>query len=78
VDGLTHAGQVYVFDGRKGRLFQTLTGAIPQSGARYGMALHSADFDGDGKATVIVGTPDQSVTTNDGITHVQIGQIEIQ
>lgn len=78
VNGLTHAGQVYVFDGRKGRLFQTLTGAIPQSGARYGMALHSADFDGDGKATVIVGTPDQSATTNDGITHVQIGQIEIQ
>jgi hypothetical protein len=42
------------------------------------MALHSADFDGDGKATVIVGTPDQSANLNDGLTHVQIGQIEIQ
>ena len=78
VTNLTHAGQVYVFDGRRGRLVQTLTSVIPQSGARYGTALHSADFDGDRKASVIVGTPDQSAKLNDGLTHVQIGQIEIQ
>jgi hypothetical protein len=78
VNGLTHAGQVYVFDGRRGRLFQTLTSTIPQSGARFGMALQSVDFDGDRKATVVVGTPDQSANLNDGLTHVQIGQIEIQ
>jgi hypothetical protein len=78
VNDLTHAGQVYVFDGRRGRLVQTLTSAVPQSGARYGMALQSVDFDGDQKATVIVGTPDQSAKLNDGLTHVQIGQVEIQ
>jgi FG-GAP repeat len=82
VNGLTHAGEVFVINGRNGRVFQSLTSASPQSGARFGSALSSADFDGDGKSTAIVGAPDQTIDLDDGtgniITHVQMGQVEIQ
>ena len=44
--------------------------------------MSSADFDGDGKNTAIVGVPDKSLRLDDGtgtiVTHVQIGQVEIQ
>jgi len=78
VNGFTHAGEVFVFNGGTGRVFQSLTSASPQSGARFGLAVSSADFNGDGKNTAIVGTPDQSLVTLDSVTHVQIGQVEIQ
>jgi hypothetical protein len=82
VNGLTHAGEVFVINGRNGKVFQSLTAASPQSGARFGSALSSADFDGDGKSTAIVGAPDQTINLDDGtgkiVTHVQMGQVEIQ
>jgi len=82
VNGLTHAGEVFVINGRNGKVFQSLTAASPQSGARFGSALSSADFDGDGKSTAIVGVPDQTINLDGGtgmiVTHVQMGQVEIQ
>ena len=82
VNGVTHAGEVSVINGGSGKVFQSLTSASPQSGARFGSALSSADFDGDGINTPIIGVPDRSLKLDDGtgkiVTHVQIGQVEIQ
>jgi len=82
VNGVTHAGEVFVINGGNAKVFQSLISASPQSGARYGLAVSSADFDGDGKNTAIVGVPDKSLRLDDGtgtiVTHVQIGQVEIQ
>ena len=78
VNGLTHAGEAFIFNAGNGRLFQSLTSVSPQSGAHFGSALTSADFDGDGKNSAVIGVPDQTITTPDTIVHVQMGQIEIQ
>ena len=77
VNGVAHAGEAFVFNGGNAKLFQSLTSASPQPGARYGSAVSSADFNGDGKNTAIVGVPDKSLTLG-AVTHVQIGQVEIQ
>jgi hypothetical protein len=83
VSGLTNAGEALIFDGRNGKLFRTLTSATPQAFAGFGSTMTAADFDGDGISTPIVGVPFQNaeiVDPDDGdlVTHLQIGQIEIQ
>lgn len=77
VNGLLQAGAIFVFDGRRGRIFQTLTSAAPQADAAYGAALTTADFDSDAVATVVAGTPNQDADI-DSVPHLAIGQIEIQ
>jgi hypothetical protein len=77
VNGLLQAGAITVFDGRRGRIFQTLTSVAPQADAAYGAAVTTADFDSDGVATVVAGTPNQDADI-DSVPHLAIGQIEIQ
>ena len=81
VNGLLGAGAITVFDGRRGRIFQTLTSAAPQAGAAYGAGLTAADFDSNAIATVVAGTPNQDANIDSGtglVPHLAIGQIEIQ
>ena len=50
------AGKAYVYSGRDGRLLLTLTGEAPNDS--FGRHVSAAgDFDGDGRADVIVGAP---------------------
>ncbi len=76
VNGLLGAGQAFVFDGVKGRLTSTLTSDKPQSNAGFGTALSSIRPAGSQVSTPVVGVPYQD--SFDSITHLQIGQIEIQ
>lgn len=76
VNGVSHAGEVFVFDGR-GKLAQSLTSEAPQTHAHFGATLTSADFDGNGVATPVVGVPDADANVA-GYDRLQIGQIEIQ
>jgi hypothetical protein len=76
VNGVSHAGEVFVFDGR-GKLLQSLTSASPQTHAHFGSAMTSADFNRDGVATPVIAAPDQDATV-DSADRLQIGQIEIQ
>jgi hypothetical protein len=82
VNGLSNAGEIQVFRGRNGRLFQTITSAAPTAFAGFGSAIATADFDQDGTVKTIVGAPFQNadIVADDGDieTHLQIGQIEIQ
>src|SRR4030095_3786714 len=82
VNGLINAGEVLIFNGRSGRLFQTLTSAQPQDSAGFGSAIVTADFDGNGTPTPVVGTPYESADLldphGDSVHHIAIGQIEIQ
>ena len=83
VGGRINAGETLIFNGANGALFQTLTSATPQAFAGFGSALAAADFDGDGIPTPVVGVPFQNadlIDPEDGdlVTHLQIGQIEIQ
>jgi len=83
VGGLINAGEAVIFNGANGSLFQTLTSATPQAFAGFGSALEAADFDGDEIPTPIIGVPLQNadlIDPDDGdlVTHLQIGQIEIQ
>ena len=81
VNGLLQAGATRVFDGRTGRIAETINSAVPQRRALFGAAVTAADFDGDGVATVVVGTPNQDAYIDLGsgpIPHLEIGQIEIQ
>jgi hypothetical protein len=78
---LLHAGAITIFEGRRGRIFQTLNSATPQAQAAYGAGIITGDFDSDGLATVVAGTPNQSANLDEetGVfPHLQIGQIEIQ
>jgi FG-GAP repeat len=77
VNGLLQAGAITVFDGRRGRIFQTLSSAAPQADAAFGAGLTTADFDADGVATVVAGTPYQDAEI-DSVAHLAIGQVEIQ
>ena len=75
--------KLFIFSGANGALFQTLTSATPQAFAGFGSALAGADFDGDGIPTPVVGVPFQNADlidpeNGDLVTHLQIGQIEIQ
>ncbi|MEO8045591.1 MAG: FG-GAP-like repeat-containing protein [Spartobacteria bacterium] len=81
VNGLPQAGAITIFNGRRGRVFQTLTSATPQPRSLFGTSVAAADFDGDRLATVIAGTPNQNATIDSGtgpVPHLEIGQIEIQ
>ena len=79
---LLNAGKVYVFRGSNGRLFTTLTSEVTQAFAGFGFALATADFDGDGSLETVIGVPFQTADIMDPhgdiVTHLQIGQIEIQ
>jgi hypothetical protein len=83
VNGLTNAGQVLIFDGALGSLFQTLNSETPQAFGGFGSAVMAVDFDGGGSVTPVIGVPCQNadiLDPEDGDldTHIQIGQIEIQ
>jgi hypothetical protein len=77
VNALLQAGAITVFDGDRGRIFQTLASAAPQADAGFGAALTTADFDSDGVATVVAGTPNRDAEI-DSVAHLAIGQVEIQ
>ena len=81
VNGLLHAGAITIFEGRRGRIFQTLNSTTPQAQAAYGTGITTGDFDSDGLATVVAGTPNQDANLDEEtgvVPHLQIGQIEIQ
>jgi len=83
VNGRINAGEVLIFSGASGRLFRTLTSAEPQDSAGFGSAVITADFDGDGTPTPVVGTPYETADLPTGPHgeiehHIAIGQIEIQ
>jgi hypothetical protein len=76
VNGVSGAGQAYVYDGARGRLFSTLQSGNPQPNAGFGSSVTSVTFNGSQVATPVVGVPYQGANI-DSITHLQIGQIEI-
>jgi hypothetical protein len=81
VNGLVQAGTITVFDGRRGRVTETINSAVPQRRGLFGAAVTAADFDGDGVATVVAGTPNQDAYVDGGtgpVPHLELGQIEIQ
>ena len=83
VNGLLNAGEVYVFEGRTGRLSRTVDAAAPQAYAGFGFAVAGEDVTGDGIRDLLIGTPFQDADifnpdTGDFETHIQIGQLEIQ
>jgi hypothetical protein len=83
VGGLINAGSGYIYDGARGKLFQTLSSETPQAFAGFGSAFVAPDLAGTGTLTKIIGVPFQNADLIDPIdgdlvTHLQIGQIEIQ
>ncbi len=82
VGGLINAGEVLIFTGANGKKFQTLISDLPQDSAGFGSAITTADFDGDGTPTPVIGIPYQNAdlrgSTGNIVTHLQIGQIEIE
>lgn len=77
VNGLLQAGAISIFDGRRGRAVQTISSASPQMRGLFGTAIAAADFDGDRTETVVAGTPNQNAVI-ETVSHLEIGQIEIQ
>jgi len=75
VSGVQGAGEVYVFDSAKGRLYKTLDSGSPQTGAGFGSTVASVIFTGSKVATPVAGAPYQDFFDDE--THLQIGQIEI-
>lgn len=82
VNNLRNAGTVYVFSGASGGPSRTVTSAVPKAVAGFGFTVNTADFNGDGVLETVVGTPfqDANIINPEGdlVTHLQIGQIEIQ
>lgn len=82
VNSLQNAGEVFVFDGATGTLSKTIPSAAPKAFAGFGSAITTADFTGDGISETVIGVPfeDADLVEQDGdiVTHLQIGQIEIQ
>jgi hypothetical protein len=77
---IPNAGEVFVFRGRDGKLFRTITSETPKAYAGFGYALTAADLNETGTRSIITGVPfeDADLTVNDDIeTHLQIGQIEL-
>jgi len=60
-------GAAYTFNGSTGLLLRTLKSSVAQDFARFGAAVFASnDLTGDGRADVIVGAPDETVS---GLTH---------
>jgi FG-GAP repeat/FG-GAP-like repeat len=82
VNGLLNAGEAFIFNGANGKIFKTLTSAVPTAVAGFGYAITNGDFNGDGIPETVVGAPleDANIIDDMGdlVTHLQIGQIEIQ
>ena len=81
VNGLANAGEVFIYRGNNRRLFKTVTSAIPKAFAGFGYAVTTADFNNTGTQQTVVGTPFEDADLPEGgdiVTHLQIGQIEIQ
>ncbi len=82
VSGLLHAGEVFVFDGKSGQPLKFLTSVTPQAFAGFGLALATVNLNGSQVANSVIGTPllNADIVDDDGdvITHLQIGQIEVQ
>ena len=83
VGGLINAGSGFIYDGVRGKLFQTLSSETPQAFAGFGSAFAAPDLAGTGTLTQIIGVPYQNadlIDPEDGdvVTHLQIGQIEIK
>jgi len=79
VNGLLNAGEAFIFRGNNGKLFKTVTSAMPKAFAGFGYAITTADF--NGTQETVVGTPFEDADLmgpEDIETHLQIGQIEIQ
>ncbi len=80
VNGLQNAGEVLIFRGNNGRLFQTVVSEQPKAYAGFGFAVTTADFNGTGTPQTVVGVPFEDVdiiVNGDTVTHLQMGQIEI-
>ena len=77
VNGLLQAGAITIFDGRRGRVVQTISSASPQMRGLFGTGIAAADFDGDRTETIIAGTPNENAVI-ETVSHLEIGQIEIQ
>jgi len=78
VNALPNAGEVFVFRGKSGRLFQTLTSEQPTAFAGFGFAVTTGNF--NGTVQTVVGVPFQNIdiiVNGDVHTHLQLGQIEI-
>ncbi len=59
-------GHVYVFSGATGLLSRTLISPNPESGEHFGMSVAAGDTNNDGKADIIVGSPNETVGGNAG------------
>jgi hypothetical protein len=80
---VSNAGAVYIlYGGTSGltttgdqRLTQASLGGTDRSGANFGQALAAADFNGDGRADLVIGVPNQTVngTANAGAVYVVYG-----
>jgi hypothetical protein len=77
VNGVVEAGAVTVFNGRRGRVVETIYSTTPQMRGLFGTGLAAADFDRDHTETIIAGMPNKNAVI-DTVSHLQIGQIEIQ
>ena len=82
VNGLQNAGEVLIFRGTNGRLFRTVVSEQPKAFAGFGFAVTTADFNGDGTPETVIGVPFEDADlvdpSGDIVTHLQIGQIEVQ
>lgn len=81
VNGLLNAGEAFIFSGANGKLFRSITSAAPKAFAGFGSVVTTADFNSDGVLETVVGTPNEDADLDengDVVTHLQIGQIEVQ
>ncbi len=81
VNGAANAGQVFIYNGRNGRLFRAIASAQPTAYSGFGFAAAAADFDNDGALELVTGAPYQDINLvidGDTNTYLQMGQIEIQ
>lgn len=81
-NGLLNAGKAYIFNGAAGRLFQSVTSAEPKAFAGFGFVVAAGALNTNGTLQTIIGVPfeDADLIDENGdlVTHLQIGQIEIQ
>ncbi len=80
-NALLNAGKAYIFDGSSGRLFKSVTSAQPKAFAGFGSVVAAGALNTNGTLQIIVGAPFEDADLDehgDIVTHLQIGQIEIQ